>query len=423
LTDFLQRNSWKQASEGNSIRWFTYSVQQSLSKRLARSAESCRIWQEQPIPVALVITDLDVGGAERALVSLASRLNPQRWRPAVFCLDKRGSLVDVLLQANVPCECLSIRHRNGVQAIVHLVRGLRRFKPQLVQSFMFHANLVTRLAAPWAGFPWVIGGLRVAERQKHWHLTLDRLTAVLSTGSVCVSDGVLRFSRDIAHLNPARLTVIPNGIEVAPFVAAIPVPRAALGIPDDAHLALYVGRLDRQKGLPDLLEAAEKVISKRPEWHLALAGDGPCRDWLVRRITDSEVMCGRVHWLGRRNDIPNVLKSADVLVHASLWEGMPNSVLEAMAAGIAVIGTSVEGTEDLVVPGQTGWLVPPHDAITLERVLLEAAESPDRLKRYGQAGQLRAEHEFSLETTVAAYEHLWARVLGYRFQNSRASLQ
>jgi glycosyltransferase involved in cell wall biosynthesis len=104
------------------------------------------------------------------------------------------------------------------------------------------------------------------------------------------------------------------------------------------------------------------------------------------------------------------------LVHASIWEGMPNSVLEAMAAGIPVIGTAVEGTEDLIVPGQTGWLVPPNDAVTLARVLLEAAESPERLRRYGRTGQLRAEHEFSLEQTVAAYEYLWTRVLGYRFQ-------
>jgi glycosyltransferase involved in cell wall biosynthesis len=390
-------------------------VQQSLSQRLARSSESFRAWHDQPIPVALVITDLDVGGAERALVSLALRINRQRWRPAVFCLDKGGRLVELLLQASVPCECLNAHRRSPVQAITRLARGLHRFKPQLVQSFMFHANLVSRFAALWAGFPWVIGGLRVAERQKRWHLTLDRLTAVLSTGSVCVSQGVLRFSRDVARLNPARLTVIQNGIEIAPFHAAAPISRVALGIPDHAHLALYVGRLDRQKGLPDLLEAAEHVISKRPEWHLALAGDGPCRDWLLQHIVNSDVLRGRVHWLGRRDDVPSLLKSADILVHASLWEGMPNSVLEAMAAGIAVIGTSVEGTEDLIVPGQTGWLVPPHDAATLGRVLLEAATSPDRVRRYGRAGQLRAEREFSLDTTVAAYEHLWAGVLGYRF--------
>ena len=108
----------------------------------------------------------------------------------------------------------------------------------------------------------------------------------------------------------------------------------------------------------------------------------------------------KVHWLGRRDDVPGLLKSADVLVHASLWEGMPNAVLEAMAARRPVIGTAVEGTEDLVVPGQTGWLVPPRDAAALSRALIEAADSPERCRRYGEAGRLRVEQEFSLETTV-----------------------
>jgi starch synthase (maltosyl-transferring) len=190
-----------------------------------------------------------------------------------------------------------------------------------------------------------------------------------------------------------------------------------IGVPDDAHVALCVGRLDRQKGLPDLLQAAECVILKRPDWHLALAGDGPCRDWLLEQIANRPVLSKNVHWLGHRDDIPNLLKSADVLVQSSLWEGMPNSVLEAMAASLAVVSTSVEGAEDLVVPGETGWLVPRGDAPALYRALLEAMESPVRLRRFGQAGQLRVERQFSLKTTVAAYENLWAAVLGYRLES------
>ena len=102
------------------------------------------------------------------------------------------------------------------------------------------------------------------------------------------------------------------------------------------------------------------MIDERPVWHLALAGDGPTRGlarWHKSTIADS---CrGGFTGLGSRDDIPALLKSADVLVHPSLWEGMPNAVLEAMAASRPVIGTAVEGTEDLIVPGQTGWLVPP----------------------------------------------------------------
>ena len=340
-------------------------MRQSLSHRLAHTAQSCRPWPDQPVPVALVITDLDVGGAEKVLAALAVRLNQRRWRPGVFCLGEPGPLTEVVRQGGVPCECLGVGRRNPVQAIVRLTRSLRRFRPQLVQSFLFHANLAARLSAPWAGCSWVVGGLRVAEHQKHWHLTLDRLTARLATGSVCVSRGVMRFSREVAGLDPDRLTVIPNGIDPAPFDAVVPARRATFGVPDDAHLTIYVGRLDVQKGLPDLLGAAERVIGERHNWHLALAGDGPSRDWLVGQLAERPLLRENVHWLGRRDDVPGLLKAADVLVHASLWEGMPNAVLEAMAARRPVVGTAVEGTEDLVVPGQTGWLVPPNDVAAL----------------------------------------------------------
>jgi starch synthase (maltosyl-transferring) len=210
------------------------------------------------------------------------------------------------------------------------------------------------------------------------------------------------------------LFVIPNGIDPAPYDAADPVPRATINVPDDAHLALCVGRLDPQKGLTDLLDAADRVIARRTDWYLVLAGDGPERDWLLGQLAARPALRDRVRWLGPRQDVPGLLRSADVLVHPSLWEGMPNAVLEAMAARRAVVGTAVEGTEDLVVPGQTGWLVPPRDPAALGQALLEAAEDPDRCRRYGEAARLRVERDFSIDATVAAYEQLWAAILGLR---------
>ena len=385
-------------------------MQQSLSRRLAAGS---RPWPDRPVAIALVITDLDVGGAERALTALATRLNPARWRVGVFCLREPGQLTEILRQANIFCECLSVHRRNPFQAVMRLARSLRRFHPDLVQSFMFHANLAARLSALWAGSPWVVGSLRVAERQKRWHLILDRLTESLATGSVCVSQGVLKFSRDVGGLNTARLIVIPNGIDPRPFDDAPRLSRTEIGVAENAHLALYVGRLDVQKGLPDLLDAAERLVNERPHWHLVLAGDGPTRSWLMAEIANRRGLRGRVHWLGSRDDIPALLKSADVLVLPSLWEGMPNVVLEAMAASRPVIGTAVEGTQDLIVPGKTGWLIPPSDVGSLTRALLEAADSPECCLRYGEAGRRRVETEFSLDKTVAAYEGMWTRILGF----------
>jgi glycosyltransferase involved in cell wall biosynthesis len=253
----------------------------------------------------------------------------------------------------------------------------------------------------------------VAERERRWHLVLDRLTAILSAGSVCVSQGVLQFSKDVGGLDPQRLTVIRNGIDPLPFDQALPVARKSLDIPEDAHMALAVGRLDTQKGIPDLLAAAELVISQAPSWHLALAGDGPCRNWLLEQLAVRPVLGGRVHWLGTRDDVPGLLRSANLLVLASLWEGMPNVVLEAMAASRPVIATSVEGTEELVLPEQTGWLVPPGDPESLGAALLEASHDPELCRRLGRNGRIRIECEFSLDRTVASYDRLWSGLLGY----------
>lgn len=360
------------------------------------------------MPVCLVITDLDVGGAERALVSLATGLDRRHWEPSVIALGDEGALAGPLRAAGIGVECLGVVRTKPLSAIRRLAKSLRDRRPQLVQSFLFHANVAARIAGRWAGVPWVVGGLRVAERHAEWHLLIDALTTRLSAGSVCVSEGVRRFSRDVGRIAPDRLIVIPNGVDPAPFDRAEPVPRESLGVPADSHLALFVGRIDVQKGVDTLLRAAGRVAENRPDWHLALAGDGPLADDL-RRQTEGQTY---LHWLGRRDDVPGLLKAADVLVLPSLWEGMPNVVLEAMAARRPVIGTRVEGTEDLVVPDRTGWLVTPRDDHGLSDALLDAGADPDRCRRFGEAGRARVEAEYALNRVVSEYDRLWSGLLG-----------
>jgi starch synthase (maltosyl-transferring) len=290
---------------------------------------------------------------------------------------------------------------------------LKRHRPALVQSFLFHANVLSRLAAPMAGSPWVLGGLRVAERQKGWHLTVDRLTSRLGCGSVCVSEGVRRFSVEQGGLDPARLTVIPNGVDLERIDAAVPARRADLDVLDDEVLALAVGRLDVQKGLPDLLDAIEEASEAAPRLRLAIVGDGPLRGWLESSIAGRPRLSGLVRIVGRRDDVPALMKAADLLVHASLWEGMPNVVLEAMAAGLPVVATAVEGTDEMVVPGRTGWLVPVRDPRALGAAITQAAADCEVRRRLGLAGRLRVEEEFSIPRMVDRYEGLWAAVLGF----------
>lgn len=365
--------------------------------------------------MALVITDMDVGGAERILVALATRLNRDRWRPRVICLGPEGKMIEPLQAAGLPTVCLNVNKRRPFRAVARLAAALRADSPWLVQSFLFHANVASRLAALMAGVPWVLSGHRVAEHEKRWHLTLDRLTSNLASGSVCVSEGVLRFTRDVEGVPDSRLVVIANGVDTATFDAAVALPRESIGVPERSHVALFIGRLDVQKGLPFLFEAAERVVAARDDWHLVLVGDGTERDWMLRRIAETPALAGRVHWLGRRDDVPRLLKASDALVLSSLWEGMPNVVLEAMAARKPVIATNVEGSEDLVISGESGWLVPPRDSGSLARALLDAVADPERCRRYGESGRRMIENGYSISNMVLAYERLWAGILGLEY--------
>ena len=367
------------------------------------------------MPVCLVITDLNVGGAEKALVSLATGLDKAFWRVSVINLGGEEPLAEVLRSHGVEVRCLAVSKRKPVQAVRMMARAMQELGPQVVQSFMFHANVAGRLGARLARVPWVIGGLRVAEHQKAWHLTVDRLTAWLSLGSVCVSEGVRRFSQTYGGLKGERLCVIPNGVDVRPFDESKPLEHKELSLPKKASVSLFIGRLDAQKGLPFLLDAAETVAAHRPDWHLVMMGrEGSESEWFHGRVAESEVLRKHVHWLGFRSDVGSLLKMSDVLVLPSLWEGMPNVVLEAMATSRAVIGTDVEGTNELVVPGETGWIVPPEDAKALAEAIGESIANPQQTKRFGQAGRRRVEAHYTLERTVEAYDRLWSGVLGLK---------
>jgi starch synthase (maltosyl-transferring) len=382
---------------------------QPLQTRIERAPAAD--WPDTPVPVALVITELDVGGAEKMLVELARRLDRRRWSPTVLALGPDAPLASPLRQAGMDVACLGVDARRPVRAVLRLAAALRARRPRLVQSFLFHANIASRLACALAGKPWVLGGVRVAEHDQAWHLRLERRTQRLGTGSVCVSEGVRRWMIEKAGIAPERLFVIPNGVDLA-AAEVEQAPRSVLAARRDGPIALYVGRLTRQKGVDVLIEAAVRVTAERPDWSLAIVGDGPDRGALASAVEQQPSLRAAVRFLGQRNDVPALLKAADVIVLPSRWEGMPNIILEAMAAARPVVATAVEGSVELVRAGETGWLVPPDDAPALAGAVLESAADPECNQRFGRAGRAFVERSFSLDAMTLRYEQLWARVLG-----------
>lgn len=365
----------------------------------------------EPIPIALVITELDPGGAERALVALAKRLDRRFWNPKVIGLGAEGVLAEDLRKSGISTECLGGSPRKPLQMFLRLKKALQAHRPKLIQAFLFHANIAARLAKPFVGHPIVVSGLRVAEHGKRWHAQVDRWTSAWSAGWVCVSQGVERHAVRVAGLPEDRLIVIPNGVDHLGISQAPIVSRESLNLSESDLVALFVGRIDRQKGWPILLEAFRQIANRVPHLHLRIVGDGPERDQLRLAIDQLGDFQKRVVWLGQRNDVPGLLKMSDILVSTSLWEGMPNVILEAMAAGKAVIATDVEGSQELVTPGETGWLTQPGDVQSLCEVWLDALSDRDRLRRYGERARQEILNHYDWDRTASAYHDYWLRLL------------
>lgn len=367
-----------------------------------------------------MITELDIGGAEKSLVSLATGLNKERWSIRVFALGPEAPLATPLRNSGIAVTCLDVSPRNPVRALYRLTSALRKQRPALIQSFLFHANIATRFVAPMvAGKPCLVGGIRVAEREKLWHLRLDRLTIPLCNGAVCVSEGVRRFSKTVGGWPEERLVVIPNGVDPTPIDQAEPIPREQLGIPREAFLALFVGRLEIQKGVMNLLDAVERLLPDCPDFHIGLAGEGPERRHLTERLSRSPKLAANIHVLGPRRDVPALLKTADLFVLPSLWEGMPNALLESMVAGIPAVATRVEGTEELIKSEETGWLVPPNDPQALATAMQEAMKNRNRLKTMGERARSIVLASFTPERVVEEYERLWNGLLGFESRVDR----
>lgn len=365
------------------------------------------------LKIALCITDLDVGGAERAMVALATRMDRSRFAPTVFCLGPRpkraeASCVPPLEETGIAVHCLEARgFRSFPRVVRELTRHFRRDEPDVVQTFLFHANLVGRIAAHRAGVRATVAGIRVAERRARWHLWLDRATSRWVDRFVCVSEAVARFSISEGRLHADRVLVIPNGIDLSRYPAPKPIDPSCLGIPAGRRMVVFVGRLEPQKGGRWLLESASRWLTQLSDCDLVMIGQGS-EEAMLRQLSGELGIADRVHWVGWRPDVPQIMAASSLLVLPSKWEGMPNVVLEAMASGLPVVASDVEGVRELLGENSAPQVVSFGDAAALADQVVRLFGDAPLAAQCGNANRLRAGQYFGIERTVAAYEELWS---------------
>lgn len=359
-----------------------------------------------------IIPTLDRGGAEKQFTLLCAGLDRARWDVHAVALTRSGPLAADLHAAGVPLAVVGKRWRIDPSAYLALETHMRSLRPDLVQTWLFAANAYGRAAALRCRVPKIVANERcVDEWKKGPRLWVDRWLARRTDRIVCNTPAIRDFYA--AHGVPAeKFTYIPNAV---PLAKDPPYEREAflreVGVPPDSIVLGVVARLWPQKRLQDVIWAMDLLRETYGDkFHLLIAGDGPLRNDLARYAEQTAVP-HLVHFLGVRHDVPRFLPLLDALWLSSEYEGQPNAVLEAMAAGIPVVATDLPGVRELVVPDETGWIVPVGDRAGFARSAQRLMEDRTLGPKLGAAGRAKVEQEFRVETMVARYDALYQQLL------------
>jgi glycosyltransferase involved in cell wall biosynthesis len=365
------------------------------------------------IRLLLVIPTLVRGGAEKQLALLAAGLPRDQFDVHVAVLTHTGPLEDDLRRAGVPLAMIGKRWKLDPGAYWRLRRLMKELQPDIVHTWLFAANAYGRQAAIAAGIKHIVAGERCVDPWKGpIQLSIDRVLAKRTERIVANSSGVQEFY--VSRGLPAeKFTIIPNGI--GPFQPGESVSREALlaelKLPPNARLIGAIGRLWPQKRVKDLIWAVDLLKSARDDAHLLVIGDGPQR-WRLERYRDQNEVADRAHLLGERDDVPRILPHLDCLWLASEYEGQSNAIMEAMSAGVPVVATDIAGNRDLVVPGETGYLVPVGDRAAFTRHTHELLDDTSTARKLGEAGRARMLSEFTVEKMIERHAALYRDLAG-----------
>lgn len=363
--------------------------------------------------IVTVLTSLGVGGAEKEALAVAERMAKRGHTVAVLVLRPR---LAEEWPHTLPTIYLGVRKRPGsvLAGLARAQRFLRDFRPDLVHSHSFHANIFSRLLRLLLPRLVVISTIHNVYEGGWPRMAAYRLTDGLSRRTAAVSEAAARRFVKLKAVSARNCAVIPVGIDVAEFApdsARRASMRTAAAGSEPEFVWLAVGRITPAKDYPNLLRAFAQVRAKRPDARLWIAGEAPNSEISPERALCAELGIGEaVRWLGLRRDIEALLDAADGFVLGSAWEGMPQVVAEAMAMEKPIVATDVGGVRELV--GMTGMVAPARNSEALaEAMAATMRRNREELASLGRVARERIARNFSIDAVVDAWEALYRELL------------
>ena len=362
------------------------------------------------IRIAFVIPTLDQSGAERQFTLLAKGLPRDEFAVHVIALNRGGPYAEELRAAGISVEILGKRFRFDPLTYLRLRNSLRAFKPDIVQSFLFAANSYVRLPgiAP-AGCQVVVSERCVDSWKSGWQLAMDRRLIGFTNAMTANSASVASFYESVG-VPKGLITVIPNAMPGPPENCTREQARAILGLRAEDRVVGFAGRLAPQKRLPDLIWAFQLLHQIVENARLVLIGSGPERDSLAAFA--SQLGCReKIIFTGHRADAWPLLTAVDAFVLPSEFEGMSNSLMEAMSLGIPCVASDIAPNQELIAHDQTGLIFPLGKSPELTKALVRVMQTPELASKLGTAGRQLIETQHSVGQMVDRHRTLYNRLL------------
>jgi glycosyltransferase involved in cell wall biosynthesis len=387
--------------------------------------------------VMQIIGNLDIGGAQEVVRTLVAYLASDDCTPVV-CTFRDGPLRQDIERLGIMVEVLPPRRYSIVALplfifdMVRIWRSLARFVKKhsvdviqthllrsldfLVLLLLYTTNLrVVLWTFHSASFELAVDYLPkykwLLAPKRYSHRAMYRLAAHLVSGFVAISDRVGKAMVEVIGPIGGKITVICNGVDTRKYGPAIDrtLVRSQLGLKANARLIIMVGTLKKVKGHCYMIEAMTSLVPRYPDLHLLFVGDGELREELQAQVAQLDLE--RIHFLGNRHDVPDLLAASDIFVLPSLWEGLSMALLEAMASGLPIVASEVSGTVQAIIPNETGLLVPPGDVQRLTEAIEQLLSNPARAQAMGAAARRRVEAEFSAQKQADEHLALYHRLL------------
>lgn len=362
------------------------------------------------INILQLVNGFAIGGGEIKLLELVKLLDRGKFNQVIASVGQGGPLREKFESLGYPVYVFEKKHKYDVSQI-HKVRNLlEKHDIHILQTTLFYADVIGAFAAK--GRIPVISWEVVTQPQKAIHRSTYGLARKHFTRVITVSNAIRKKVIEERHLGPDRVETIHYGVDTEKYMRNPDIGekiRHDMGITNGNMILGTVARLEKQKGHEYLVEAAPKILKRFPKIKFVFAGDGSLREQLKARIRELGIEENFV-FLGFRDDIPELLSSFDAFILPSLYEGLPNVVLEAMSCSNPVIATAVDGTPEAVVEGQTGYLVPSMQPEPLAEAIVRLLGDEKKMKEMGDKGRKRVELEFSVESQVKNFEDLYTKV-------------